>query len=151
MRLKVINSFRKLIICNGLKKKGSSDVLDFLSIVVYLFLDEVQELVVELDSEFNSTTGPSAYPRTLVIGVIMFAISKGQTTLKGFASFCEDNKLVNLFISGFNPKGDVYPKLLKKIFLFSLIKLNDYGWLDVVHLFVDGTDALVNVLKLFDY
>lgn len=76
MRLKVIKSFRKSIICNRLKKNGSSDALDFLSIVVYLFLDEVQELIGELDAEFDSATGPRAYPRTLVICVIMFAISK---------------------------------------------------------------------------
>lgn len=155
MRLKVIKSFRKPIICNRLKKNGSTDALDFLSIVMYLFLDEVQELIAELDSEFNSKTGPRAYPRTLIIGVIMFAISKGQTTLKGIASFCEDSKLVNLFTSGFNPKEDVFrrllketnQRLLKKIFLFSLIKLDDYGWLDLVHMFVDGTDALVNASK----
>ena len=155
MRLKVIKSFRKSIICNRLEKNGSKDALDFLSIVMYLFLDEVQELIGELDSKFNSTTGPRAYPRTLVIGVIMFAITKGQTTLEGIASFCEDSKLVNLFTSGFNPKEDVYrrllkegdQRLLKKIFLFSLIKLDDYGWLDLVHLFVDGTDALVNASK----
>ena len=121
------------------------------------FLDEVQDLIAELDSEINSNTGPRAYPRTLVIGVIMFAIEKGQTSIKGIASFCEDSKLVNLFTSGFNPKEDVYRRLLKesdrrvikKIFLFSLIKLEDYGWLDFTHLFVDGTDALVNASKYY--
>lgn len=85
----------------------------------------------------------------------MFSISKGKTTLRGIASFYEDSKLINLFTSGFNPKEDVYRRLLKesdqrlikKIFLFSLIKLDDYGWLDLAHLFVDGTDALVNASK----
>ena len=62
-----------------------------------------------------------------------------------------------MFTSGFNPKEDVYrrllkesdQKVLKKIFLFSLIILDDYGWLDLAHLFVDGTDALVNASKYY--
>lgn len=151
----MIKSFRKSIISNRLKKNGSKDAMEFLSIVTYLFLDEVQELIAELDSEFNSKLGAPAYPRTLVIGVLMFAMKMGRTTLKGITSFCEDSKLINMFTSGNNPKEDVYRRLLKngnqrvlkKIFLFSLIKLDDYGWLDLVHLFVDGTDALVNASK----
>ena len=155
MGIKIIKSFRKSIICNRLKKNGSNDARDFLGIVMYLFLDEVQEFIAELDSEFSSKHGRPAYPRTLVIGVLMFAMKMGNTSLKGIASFCEDSKLVNMFTCGFNPKEDVYRRLLKdsnqrvlkKIFLFSLIKLNDYGWLDLAHLFVDGTDALVNASK----
>ena len=155
MGIKIIKSFRKSIISNRLKKNGSKDAREFLSIVTYLFLDEVQELIAELDSEFNSKLGAPAYPRTLVIGVLMFAIKMGRTTLKGIAGFCEDSKLINMFTSGNNPKEDVYRRLLKdgnqrvlkKIFLYSLIELDDYGWLDLVHLFVDGTDALVNASK----
>ena len=39
--------------------------------------------------------------------------------------------------------------ILKKIFLFSLIILEDYGWLNLDHLFVDGTDALANASKYY--
>ena len=86
----------------------------------------------------------------------MFALKTGITNLKSISSFCEDSTLINMFTSGFNPKEDVYrrllkdsdPRILKKIFLFSLIKLNEYGWLDLAQLFVDGTDALVNVIRL---
>ena len=31
----------------------------------------------------------------------------------------------------------------------SLIRLNDYGWLDLAQLFVDSTDALVNASKYY--
>ena len=157
MALKVIKSFRLPIIRNRLKKVGSRDAWSFLSIVEYLFLNEVQELIGELDSKFDSTYGPRAYPRTLVIGVLMYALNKGRSSLRDISSFCEDSHLLNLFTSGFNPKEDVYRRLLKesdqnvlkKIFLFSLIRLEDYGWLDLAHLFVDGTDALVNASKYY--
>lgn len=157
MALKVIKSFRLPIIRNRLKKVGSRDAWSFLSIVEYLFLNEVQELIGELDSKFDSTNGPRAYPRTLVIGVLMYALNKGKSSLRDISSFCEDSHLLNLFTSGFNPKEDVYRRLLKesdqnvlkKIFLFSLIRLEDYGWLDLAHLFVDGTDALVNASKYY--
>ena len=64
-------------------------------------------------------------------------------------------KLLNKFTCGFNPKEDVFrrfltdsdTRIIKSIFLYSLLKFNDYGWLDFTHLFVDGTDALVNASK----
>lgn len=157
MATKIIKSFRLSIIRNRLMKKGSKNAMEFLSIIVYLFMDEVQELIHELDSKFNSKRGPKAYPRTLVIGVLMYALKTGKTNLKSISSFCEDSTLINMFTSGFNPKEDVYrrllketdPRILKKIFLFSLIRLNDYGWLDLAQLFVDGTDALVNASKYY--
>ena len=131
--------------------------MEFLSIISYLFMEEVQDLIHELDLKFNSKRGPKAYPRTLVIGVLMFALKTGKTNLKSISSFCEDSALINMFTSGFNPKEDVYrrllkdsdPRILKKIFLFSLIKLNDYGWLDLAQLFVDSTDTLVNASKYY--
>ena len=92
MAVKEIKSFRWSIISNRLKKYGSRTALDFLSIVWYLFLDPVQELIAELDAEFDSKYGPNAYPRTLVIGVLMFAISQGKTSLKGIEDMCEDSK-----------------------------------------------------------
>ena len=85
-----------------------------MSIVEYLFLNEVQELIGELDSKFDSAYGPRAYPRTLVIGVLMFALNKGRNSLRDISSFCEDSHLMNLFTSGFNPKEDVYRRLLKE-------------------------------------
>ena len=155
MAIKVIKSFRWSIISNRLKKYGSREAWDLLSIVWYLFLDPVQELIAELDAEFDSKYGPKAYPRTLVIGVLMFAISQGKTSLQGIEDMCEDSKVINLFTSGFNPKEDVFRRLLtdakqyvlKKIFLYSLIIFNEYKWLELTKLFVDGTDALVNASK----
>ena len=157
MATKIIKSFRLSIIKNRLIINGSEYAMEFLSIIVYLFMDEVQELIHELDLKFNSKRGPKAYPRTLVLGVLMFALKIGKTNLKSISSFCEDSSLINMFTSGFNPKEDVYrrllkdsdPRILKKIFLFSLIRLNDYGWLDLAQLFVDGTDALVNASKYY--
>ena len=60
MGIKVIKSFRKSIIFNRLKKCGSRDALVLLSIVSYLFLNPVQELIAKLDAEFSSKNGPRA-------------------------------------------------------------------------------------------
>jgi len=132
MATKIIKSFRLSIIRNRLMKNGSNNAMEFLSIIIYLFMDEVQELIHELDSKFNSKRGPKAYPRTLLIGVLMYALKTGKTNLKSISSFYEDSTLINMFTSGFNPKEDVYrrllketdPRILKKNFLFSLIRLN---------------------------
>ena len=126
-----------------------------LTIVEYIFSKDVQEMIAELDGEFNKPRGPRAYPRTLIIGVIMFCLYMGVTGLKQMEHYCEDSKLLNLFTCGFNPKEDTFRRFLKdsdirtikSIFLYSLIKFKDHGWLDFTRLFVDGTDALVNASK----
>ena len=128
MAIKIIKSFKLSIIRNRLIKNGSANAMEFLSIISYLFMEEVQDLIHELDLKFNSKRGPKAYPRTLVIGVLMFALKTGKTNLKSISSFCEDSALINMFTSGFNPKEDVYrrllkdsdPRILKKIFFIQL-------------------------------
>lgn len=154
-RLKIIKSFRLSIISNRLKKKCSESSLLLLSIAEYLFSDPIQEIIAVLDSEFDNPRGPRAYPRTLIIGVLMFCLYKGITSLKMIEEICEDSNLLNKFTCGFNPKEDSFrrflkdsnPRIIKSIFLYSLIKFEDYGWLDFTRLFVDGTDALVNASK----
>ena len=54
MATKIIKSFRLSIIRNRLMKNGSESAMEFLSIIVYLFMDEVQELIHELDLKFDS-------------------------------------------------------------------------------------------------
>lgn len=155
IRLKEIKSFRLPIIRNRLIKMLTESALLLLSIVEYLFLDDVQEMIRLLESEFTKKRGPRAYPRTLVIGVLMFSLYKGMNSLKLIAEFCGDSITLNKFTCGFNPKEDVFrrflkdsdPRITKSIFLYSLLKFEDYGWLDFARLFVDGTDALVNASK----
>ena len=85
----------------------------------------------------------------------MFCLYKGITSLKMIEEICEGTNLLNKFTYGFNPKEDSFrrflkdsnPRIIKSIFLYSLIKFEDYGWLDFTQLFVDGTDALVNASK----
>ena len=60
----------------------TESALLLLSIVEYLFLDDVQEMIRLLESEFTKKRGPRAYPRTLVIGVLMFSLYKGMNSLK---------------------------------------------------------------------
>lgn len=155
VRLKIIKSFRLSIISNRLKKISKESALFLLSIAEYLFSDEIQELIAVLDSEFDKPRGPRAYPRTLIIGVLMFCLYKGITSLSIIEEYCEDSRILNKFTCGFNPKEDVFRRFLKdsdtrivkSIFLYSLIRFEDYGWLDFTRLFVDGTDALVNASK----
>ena len=154
-RLKIIKSFRLPIIRNRLRKISSESALLLLSIVEYLFSNDIQEMIAVLDAEFDKPRGARAYPRTLIIGVLMFCLYKGITSLKIIEDICEDSKLLNKFTCGFNPKEDSFrrflkdsdSRIIKSIFLYSLLKFEDYGWLDFTRLFVDGTDALVNASK----
>lgn len=130
VRLKIIKSFRLSIISDRLKKISKESALLLLSIAEYLFSDEIQELIAVLDSEFDKPRGPRAYPRTLIIGVLMFCLYKGITSLNIIEEYCEDSKILNKFTCGFNPKEDVFRRFLKdsdtrivkSIFLYSLIR-----------------------------
>ena len=76
-RLKINKSFRFPIIRNRLKNRLTLRARILLTIVEYLFSSDIQEMITELDGKFNKPRGPRAYPRTLIIGVIMFCLYIG--------------------------------------------------------------------------
>ena len=68
---------------------------------------------------------------------------------------CEKNRFLRIFTGNTEPKYSTFKRFLeesdrlviKKIFIATLVKLNDLRFLNFTKIFLDGTDALVNGSK----
>ena len=68
---------------------------------------------------------------------------------------CKKNKFILIVTSGLKPSRNSFAnflnksdaKVMKKVFISTLVLLNDLHFLDFVKLFVDGTDVLVRASR----
>lgn len=134
------------------KLKDEPDCPKILLIIVnFVFSDMIQNLMNELDSEFKSKKGRPAYPRTLLLIVVLYCFSINIANYTKMEEECRKNKFLLIATCGLKPTRNSFAnflnksdeKVIKKVFITTLVLLNDLHFLDFVKLFVDGTDALV--------
>ena len=90
-------------------------------------------------------------PRAMLLGIFMYCIKRNITDLSAIVRECENNRFLRVFTCGKVPKISTFkrflenssPLVMKKIFLYTLVVLNDYEFLKFTKSFIDGTDALV--------
>ena len=117
----------------------------------FVFLPMVQELMHELDSKFGGTSGPKAYPRTLLTIVTLYCFSENISKYKSMANECKKNKFLIIILDGKTPCRGTFANFLNKsdneiihrVFVSTLVLLNDLNALTLTRVFIDGTDALV--------
>ena len=122
-----------------------------LTIVDFAFSDMIQNLMHQLDLEFESKRGRPAYPRTLLLIVVLYCFSIDISNYAKMEEECKKNKFLLIATCGLKPSRNSFAnflnksdaKVIKKVFIATLVLLNDLHFLDFVKLFVDGTDALV--------
>ena len=141
---------------NRLKKEKYCPPM-LLLIVWFSFLPMTQSLMKELDAKFNKKAGPQAIPRTALLIATLYSFSLKIDNYQRMASLCttdhylriaiDDLKISRGTFSNFLNKSD--EKVMDKVFASTLVLLNDNKLLDIVKLFVDGTDLLVRASKHF--
>ena len=140
------------------KLKGEEDCPKMLLTIVYFaFTSVIQNLMAELDSEFASKKGRPAYPRTLLLIVVLYCFSINIANYTKMEEECKKNKFLLIVTCGLKPTRNSFAnflnksdaKVMKKVFITTLVFLNDLGFLDFVKLFVDGTDAIVRGSRYF--
>ncbi len=127
-----LKEYKDCSILNKLKQEEDCPKM-LLTITNFAFSKMVQNLMHQLDSEFESKRGRPAYPRTLILIVVFLLIVT-----------CGLKPSRNSFANFLN-KSDA--KVIKKVFISTLVLLNDLHFLDFVKLFVDGTDAIVRASR----
>ena len=71
MSLKNLPNFNKLYLLSELKKiKNRPSSL--LMIIEFIFSPVIQSLIGELNSKFDSKVGRPAYPREMILGVLLY-------------------------------------------------------------------------------
>lgn len=111
----------------------------------------VQNLMHQLDSEFESKCERPVYPRTLLLIVVLYCFSIDIANYTKMEEECKKNKFLLIVTCGLKPSRNSFTnflnksdaKVIKKVFIATLILLNDLHFLNFVKLFVDGTDAIV--------
>lgn len=154
MSLKNLPNFNKLYLLSVLKKiKNRPSSL--LMIIEFIFSPVIQSLIGELNSKFDSNVGRPAYPREMILGVLLYCFHLKMENFIEIERECEKNRFLRIFTCNTEPKYSTFKRFLeesdrlviKKIFIATLVKLNDLRFLNFTKIFLDGTDALVNGSK----
>ena len=126
-----------------------------LTIVEFVFTDMIQNLMHKLDLEFKSKRGRPAYPRTLLLIVVLYCFSIDISNYVKMEEECKKNRFLLIATCGLKPSRNSFAnflnksdaKVIKKVFVATLVLLNDLHFLDFVKLFVDGTDMLMRASR----
>ena len=154
MAIKEIEGFNHMNIKKKLLEKGKS-ARCLITILDFVFSDCIIDLVDELNSEFPSPLGNRAYPRSMLLGVYLYCLHLHKHNLSDMSRECEINNVLKIFTCDKTPSLPTLKRFLsnsdnlamKKVFLYTLVQLNDLDLLNFLRAFVDGTDALVNGSK----
>jgi len=122
-----------------------------LAIFNFVFLPMVQHLMQDLDSEFKGKRGPKAYPRALLLIVVLYCFSEDINKYKSIANECKKNKFLIIILEGKTPTRGTFANFLNKsdheivhrVFVSTLIILNEMNALSIARVFIDGTDILI--------
>ena len=150
MSLMKIEGFDKGTIKSALRVMGKEAWI-LLSILDFVFSDCIQDLMLELDDEFDSNVGRPCYPRALLLGILLYCFKRNITKISDIVIECKTNRVLRLFTRNVEPSATTFkrflenssPEIMWKVFLYTLVVLNDNEFLKFVKAFIDGTDALI--------
>ena len=151
MALKVLVLFTLNNILCGLSEFGKESY-KLRTITEFIFKPHVQDLIKDLNKQFDSNEGNRAYPRELLLGILMYCSTLHISNLTAVARECKVNKMLKVFTCGKTPSASTFKRFfkennrltLKKIFCCTLLAFDEEKLLNFTRIFIDGTDALVN-------
>ena len=155
-RAKDIEGFDKDAIIGDLKKENRNDVRIFFILMDILFTPCVMDIVKNLESDFKDQ-GNRHYPRLLLLGIIMFCFARKINKYDEIVKQCKENRFLRIYTRGAEPCESTFRNFLntnkseefRKIFLYTLLRFNEYDLLKFLHMFIDSTDAIVRGSKYF--
>ena len=126
-----------------------------LTIVDFTYTRCVCYLMGLLNSEFDSDVGNKAYPREMLFMVVLYCLMNGINELDAIERECRLNKVLNVVTMGMTPDVSTFrrffinskPRVIKTIFLYTIVMFNDYGYINFLKLYIDSTDALVRASR----
>lgn len=153
---KDIKGFDKDTIIGDLKKENRNDVRIFFILMDILFMPCVMDIVKNLESDFKNQ-GNRHYPRLLLLGIVMFCFARKINKYDEIVKQCKENRFLRIYTRGAEPCESTFRNFLntnkseefRKIFLYTLLRFNEYDLLKFLHMFIDSTDAIVRGSKYF--
>ena len=81
------------------KKLIDDDCPRFLLLIFnFAFLPMIQDIMQEMDAEFKGKRGPKAYPRVLLLIIVLYCFSENQCRYKDMSKECKKNKYLNTIL-----------------------------------------------------
>ena len=109
MALKNLVSFTLKNILDDLSDYGN-DSYKLRTIVNFIFKPYVQDLIKDLNKEFDSKEGNRAYPRELLLGVLMYCSTLHFSNLTAIARECKLNSMLQVFTCGETPSASTFKR-----------------------------------------
>lgn len=153
---KDIDGFTEETIYTDLRKENKNDVRLIYIIMNLLFSPGVMDIVKELEEDFKDK-GNRHYPRLLLLGIVLYCFNKKDYKYADIVMACKSNRFLRIFTRGVEPSESTFrnflntpkPDTFRKIFLYTLLRFNEYDLLKFLHYFVDGTDAIIRGSKFY--
>ena len=141
---------RKKLLKKGRDGRMLIDIMDFADTQC------IQDLTLELEKDF-SNNGNSHYPRYFLLVIIMYCFYRKLFFYSEIEYALKNDEIIKIYTRGMpvckntirNFLEDSDSEIIRRIFLFTLVQLNDFGLLKFLHYFIDGTDALVRASKTY--
>lgn len=123
----------------------------FETIVEYLFNDCIVDLMDNYDLKYSSELGHPAYPSLQILGLLLFAEEEGLSDFQQVHEKCLTDDKFKILAPYDAPSRNTLSKFLNCekedlftcIFLYSLVKMNDYHFFDNLEdHYLDSTDGL---------
>ena len=140
------------------KKLIDDDCPRFLLLIFnFAFLPMIQDITREMDAEFKGKRGPKAYPRVLLLIVVLYCFSENICRYKDMSKECKKNKYLNTILDDRVIRRGTFANFLNnsdregfhKIFIATLVLLNDIDAFSIARVFIDGTDIIVRASRSY--
>ena len=110
------------------------DTSNYRSIIEFAFEDCIVDLMDVLDSQFDSELGPPAYPRLMVLLILLFGEEKGIEQYTKLNETCYTDDVFKVLIDERVPSRNILSGFINldedliftSVFLYTLVKINDY-------------------------
>ena len=153
-KAKEIEGFDKDTILSDLKKEDKNDVRTIYILMEILFTPCILDIVKNLEGDFKDN-GNRHYPRLLLLGIVMYCFARKINKYSEIVRQCKENRFLRIYTRGAEPCESTFRNFLntnksdefRKIFLYTLLRFNEYDLLKFLHLFIDGTDAIIRGSK----
>ena len=114
------------------------------------------DIVKELEEDFKDN-GNRHYPRLLLLSIVLYCFKQKDYKYEDIVFDCKSNLFLRIFTRGAEPCESTFrnflntpkPDSFRKIFLYTLLRFNEYDLLKFLHYFVDGTDAIIRGSKFY--
>lgn len=137
------------------KLKDEDCPKSLLVIFNFAFTPMIQDLMKELDSKFDGIRGNKAYPRVLLLIVVLYCFSKNINKYDSMSEECKHNDCLKIILDNKKPSRGTFTNFMNnsdtevthKIFISTLVLLNDLKAFSIIKVFIDGTDIIVRASR----